>query len=319
MMSTRVFGAFALVTVLVQLAHGRTADAQEVEVKAITHKVRDGDTLDLLAAEYYGSRDHAIFIMKLNGMTHKRSLVKGEKLRIPVSYEIITEEGDTLKELAKKHLGDERRAEFLASFNNIAPDATLPAGQPLIIPFHVTHEAESRVSLRDIAAAYYRSPKKARLLREYNFLDKNTLEKGESILIPIYHVQIQASKLPARSGRSSQLIERRKHTEVIALERLPDAKAEWRAGRYHKVLSLLAEIDLHYLPTLLVIEVGLLRGSAQVATNSPDEARATFKLVLERAPGHRLDPYDYSPRICALWKQAGGQIAEDTHSKRALH
>ena len=51
----------------------------------LTYKVRAGDSLALLAAEYYGDRNHAVFIMVANKLDHPRPLKPGEKLRIPVS------------------------------------------------------------------------------------------------------------------------------------------------------------------------------------------------------------------------------------------
>jgi hypothetical protein len=37
----------------------------------LTYKVRAGDSLALLAAEYYGDRNHAVFIMVANKLDHR--------------------------------------------------------------------------------------------------------------------------------------------------------------------------------------------------------------------------------------------------------
>ena len=47
-------------------------EAQKLDT--IKVKIKRGDTLELLAAEYYGDRQHAVFIMKANRMTHPRKL-----------------------------------------------------------------------------------------------------------------------------------------------------------------------------------------------------------------------------------------------------
>ena len=90
----------------------------------VTYRVQKGDSLDLIAAEFYGDRNDAIFIMVENKMQQPRKLNPGERLRIPVTREIRTEKGDTFESLAQRYLGDSKRAPFLAEFNGIVPSRT---------------------------------------------------------------------------------------------------------------------------------------------------------------------------------------------------
>ena len=294
---------------LVALFLTTTESSSSAQVrKTIRHSVGNGDTLDLLAAEYYGSRDHAIFIMKVNGMTHKRTLKKGEKLRIPISVTITTQIGNTLEGLAEKYLGDARRAPYLAEFNQLPSDSSLAAGEQLIIPFHVTHKALRNVPLSQIAAAYYGNARQAKLLKEYNFLDTRILEKGKSIVVPIYHVRVDAGKLPAPDSRSRSLVQRRKKMEELAVELLPKMRSDWRAGDFANVKRLALSIDIDFLPADLATQVGVLLGNAHVAFGQEDDALATYAKVLEREPSHRLSNFWYSPKILQTWERAGGEI-----------
>src|SRR5687768_3965475 len=109
-----------------------------------SHKVQRGDTLELLGAEYYGDRRHKIYIMIENGLDHGRDLKPGERLRIPVSSEVTAAVGDTLESLAAQHLGDERRAKYLAEFNGLAPDSSVAAGMSIAIPLRVTYRASGK-------------------------------------------------------------------------------------------------------------------------------------------------------------------------------
>jgi LysM repeat protein len=272
------------------------------------HKVRPGDTLQLLAAEYYGDRHHAVFIMVANEMSHPRELKRGERLRIPVSRDITANIGDTLESLAATHLGDKRRAPFLAEFNGIEDDASIAAGQPLVIPFHVTHRAAARETVGSIAAAYFGESSKATLLSRYNFLDKDVLEPGESITIPIYHVRVRAGKLPPPDAESQARVRKRHDMQELTASALPDARAAWRSGDYATVKRVLTPIDTDFLDAEAAVEVGVILGSCYIAFGDVDSALATFRRVIERKPQHALSAYDVSPKIREVWKRAGGVV-----------
>lgn len=301
--------AIALAAMLA-VAAGLARPAAAQDAKQLTHRVKRSDTLELLAAEYYGSRRHAIFIMKANNLTHSRALRPGERLKIPISFSITTRVGDTLGGLAEEHLGDARRASFLADFNNLDANATIAAGQTLNIPFHVVHQAERKVTLRQIALAYFGAAKYQQLLREYNFLDRSTLNKGESLVVPIVHVRVPATKLPKPDDESSALAAKRSEQLDKARNALPAAGAAWGNGDYARVKRLLADIDTDYLDAPLAVAVGVLLGSAYVAFDDEDSAKAAFKKAIERKDDYQLPTYHYSPKIIEVWKQAGGSVRE---------
>jgi LysM repeat protein len=276
-----------------------------------SHKVQRGDTLELLGAEYYGDRRHKIYIMIENALDHGRDLKPGERLRIPVSGEVTAAVGDTLASLAAQHLGDERRAKYLAEFNGLSPDSSVAAGMSIAIPLRVTYRASGKESLRAIAAGLFADDKKAELLRDYNFLKTDELDKGQSITVPIY-LRVQPSKRRPPDADSAALIAKR--TEVLekAKRVLPGARAAWRSGDYGAVKRDMADLvaDFPYLDVDLVIEVGVLLGSAYVAFGDDDTARATFEQVLERSPKHALTAYAHSPKVREVWKKAGGAVDE---------
>lgn len=275
----------------------------------ITHKARAGDTLELLAAEYYGDRNYAVFIMVANRMEHPRPLKAGDRVRIPVSREVTASVGDTFESLAAGYLGDGRRAEFLADYNGYKAEDTLAAGTVLSVPLTVTYVAETQnLSLSSIAAAYLGDSKYAGLLRRYNFLDKDKLAKGESIVVPIQNVRVRSSKLPAMDAESRARTEKRRTTQEAALSALPSARTAWRQGDYAAVKRELTRLDLDYLDTGLAVEIGVLLGAAYVAFGDNDSATAVWKRVLERRPKHALDGYFYSPKVRDVWKRAGGAI-----------
>lgn len=293
--------------VLAALVLAAPARAQDATVDTITYRVRDGDTLALIAAEYYGDRKKAIFIMVENRITHPRPLKPGERLKIPVNREITTAPGDTFETLAGTFLGDGRRGVFLAEFNGLSPDDRLPAGTQLQIPFTVTHRAAGTESFSQIAAAYFNDKSQAETLRRYNFLtDKQALAKDEAIQVPIFNVRLQASKMPPIDPDAKTRRAARREAAQRAATTIPRAWAAWRTGDIKVIETLMFDIDIDYLDTGEAIDVALLRGLAAAAQGNKELAIEHFKAVRARAESHVLRKFDYSPKILELWTQAGG-------------
>jgi serine/threonine-protein kinase len=282
-------------------------DAAAPQRPVIVHSVRKGDTFELLAAEYYGARGYGVFLLLANGLTHPRPLRPGEKLNIPTTWKHRIVEGDTLSSLASRHLGDQRRAAFLAEFNNIAVDRTLSIGDELTMPYHATHVAEARVDLAALAATFYRDPSKAELLRRYNFRGSmKPLAKGESIIVPLVDVTARMPEDPEAEKRA------RKQREMMALARdaLPKAREAWSAGDYRAVLQTLLELDDAYLDSTIGAASAFLLGEAYVALGDRDSARRMFSIARERRPDLVVRPDETSPKICEEWKRSGGKVEE---------
>jgi len=296
--------ALVAFVVAIPLAH-----AQDTAVQ--NYKVKPNDTLELIAAEYYGDRNHAIFIMVENKMTHPRPLKPGERLKIPVTREITTVPSDTFQTLADKYLGNPRRASFLADFNHKGVDDSLPAGTPLTIPFHVTHTAQNTETLASIAAAYTGDPKNADLLRLYNFLDRDAIDKGESIVVPIYNVAVKPAKLPPIDADASSRRQKQQAAMATAATALPAARVAWRAGNYEEIEHQLVDLessDRDYLPMPVASEIGILLGCAYVAFGNDAAAMAAFQHVRERDRAVKLDRYHYSPKILEVWEKVDGKV-----------
>ena len=287
------------------------ASAQSDDDGTRIHKAQPGDSLELLAAEYYGDRRHKIYIMIENGFDHARELKKGERLRIPVSADVTVGVGDSLETLAAQYLGDARRSVFLADFNGLAADGALAAGLTLSVPLRVTYRAAGVERLEAIAQALFADGKKAALLKAYNFLDNDELKKGDSIIIPIY-MRVQPSKRRPPDADSQALASKRNQVLDLARKALPKSRTAWKGGDYSMVKRELAELvkAFPYLDPELVVEIGVLLGSAYVAFEDLETAHATFEQVLDRSPNFALEAYAHSPKVRDAWRKAGGVIAE---------
>ena len=275
----------------------------------ISHRVSKGDTLELLAAEYYGDRRHAVFILAANNIPRRRVLKPGRVLRIPMGLTITVNFGDSLMNIAERHMGDKRRAPFLAEYNDLEPDDSLPVGEEINVPFHILHRVTSKQTLEDIASLYLGDPKHASLLQEYNFLDSNPPNKRTMIAVPVPHVQVRTARRPPPDPESKTRRTKRRKMQAAARKILPEAKNAWREGNYAALKRDLTKLDMDYLSTKRAIAVGILLGGAYIAFGDQDSALAIFRRVIERAPKHALSTYDYSPTIRNIWEQAGGSVA----------
>lgn len=299
----RLLAAMALV-----LALRGPAGAQDPGT--VSYKVKQNDSLALIAAEFYGDRNKAIFIMVANKLERARKLRPGERLKVPVSRVLITSPGDTFESIAATLLGDPRRGAFLAKFNNLDARSSLASGTELSIPFTITHTAAAAETIANITAAYFGDAKNAALIRSYNFLDKDALDKGERLIIPIFNVRLQASKLPALDADSRKRVDAQRRARELAAKALPAARQAWRDGDFAGVKAALAEVEanLDYLDAQQAIEAGVLLGATDVAFNDRALALVAFKRVLVRGPAYRLSAYNYSPKVLAAWKEAGGTV-----------
>jgi LysM repeat protein len=274
----------------------------------ITYRVKAGDTLELLAAEYYGDRRYAVVLTVANKLTRPRPLRPGERLKIPVTRDVTTAPGDTLSTLAQTYLSDARRAPFLAELNHLEADASLPAGTHIVIPFQITHVAAVDERVAAIAATYFGDAKNADLLVRYNFLDRPVVGKGEAILVPVLQVRVRESKIPASDDESTARIEKRQQIAARVVTALPTAMAAWRDGNFAAVKRELADIDVDYLDVNLAVDISILLGAAYLAVDDEDSALARFKQALERKPRHSVSPYWFSPRVREVWVRAGGRV-----------
>lgn len=298
-------GRIAVVVLLL----GGSALAQPTTTQV--YKVKPKDTLEVIAAEYYGDRRHATFIIAENKLKNAR-VQPYTRLRIPVTKDITTGKGETFATLAATYLGDERRAPFLADFNDMPVDDSLATGTAITIPFHIAHTADTNESLASIAGRFYGDSKQADLIKRYNFLEANTIEKGDQIFVPVLDVRVRASKLPPLDTESK---DRRRQVQKIAEATaiaLPAARAAWLQGDFAHVRALLDPYtdQLEYMNSATAIAVGLLLGKAQLAFDNVDGAVAAFKQVRERKPSYKLTHYSESPKVIDAWKKAGGLVQE---------
>lgn len=283
--------------------------AAQPDANVMSYRVQKGDSLDLIAAELYANRDDAVFIMAENKMPKPRKLNPGERLRIPITRDIRTEKGDSFESLAKKYLGDEKRAGVLADYNHRSIEDSLATGTELTIPFRITHTATATESLASISTTYFGNAKHADEIAKWNGLDKTSIEKGEQVEVPVLDVRVRDTRLPPLDADSQARDKQRRDAIALAQTALPAAHAAAMQGDYARVKDALAPLadKTDYLDTDTAIEVDLLLGRAHVAFDDTALAVAAFSRVLVRKPRYELSPYYDSPKVLEAWQKAVSQ------------
>ena len=171
--------------------------------RSIGHVVQHGDTVESLAATYYGDRAQGLFIRELNQAGPRLSV--GRRVRIPTAIVVKLKPGETLEMLAKRLLGDGRRAHFLAEWNGLRDGDRPAAGTPVVVPFHLVHRAPAPESLATLAKAFYGDAAQGKLLGAYNFRTAPLVGRGERVIIPVPHVRIKPAVLALLERRQARV------------------------------------------------------------------------------------------------------------------
>lgn len=280
----------------------------------VVYRVKPGETIDLVAAEFYGDHTRtSLFIVDENKWKTYKKLNPGERIRVPVTREITTVTGDTLEALAQKHLGDPKRAAFIAQYNNLAPTTIPAAGVVIKLPLIVTHVAQTTESLAAISSFYFGDTKQVDVIRAYNNLgDKPAIEKGDAVLVPVMNVRVHAERVPVPDAES--IARRKDHAAAneAAAAALPLARTAALQGDYAGVARALADVGkkLDYVDAPMMGEIGILLGKALVAAGDTAGAKAAFAQVIAREPQKALSAYYESPTIIDAWRAANGKVAE---------
>jgi LysM repeat protein len=285
--------------------------------KVALYTAKNGDTAESVAAEYYGNRSLAPFLVEANGL-HDAKLKAGQKLRIPTAFQYKSRKGDTLEALSQKFLDDKRRAPFLAQLNGIGKSDKLREGQELLIPFQHVHVAQAPESLQSVARSFYGDASKGRLLGEYNFRSAPMLAKGEKLLVPIAHIRIRAVRLdpprvkekeapsaPVLTAASKETQKREAELAVRVAQQLAQVEAKYKEGSYQDVPSALDKMLTEEDPSeAQLADIFRWKAFAYVALGLDELAVQAFREVIARKPDEKLDEATVSPKIRAALERA---------------
>ncbi len=290
----------------------------------MVYSAKPGDTPESIAADYYGNRSQAIFILETNGLERDKPLHPGQKVRIPTAFHYRVHKGDTLEGLAQKFLDDRRRSPFLAAFSGLRPTDKLREGQDLVIPFQHVHRAELPESLQSVARSFYGDASKEKLLADYNFRSGADAHQGREDP-GADRAREDPRGAAAAAWRSSRRARTKEAPVAPMLAAAPPKEAQkreaelaqkvgkslaiaekaYKDGSYSDVPAVLDKVLTEEEPSeAQLAELFRLKAFAYVALGLDELAVNAFREVLARKPDVALDEATVSPKIRAALERA---------------
>lgn len=274
---------------------GSLAFTSKVDAQHLLHRIHIGETLSSISQHYYKKRSFASIIAKHNNLQLNQKLRTTSRIRIPSAWIYITTRRTRLAHLARKLLGDKRKADVLQYFNPKLPKKRIiKADTEILVPFGLSHRVETSDSLSKLAKRYLGDARLARLIETYNLL-KSKPSEGSTVLIPIGHIQITKQRLRELTNRRILGIKRDSKQQQRALI---EANAALRQGDFWKVpLELIRLLASEVESDIRLVDIFKILAIAYVALNQQALAIAAFKEALLRQPNLQLSPMSTSPKV----------------------
>ncbi|MFC1610953.1 LysM peptidoglycan-binding domain-containing protein [Myxococcota bacterium] len=290
------------------LAFSATSLAAELR-----HRVGTDETLEAVAKNYYGASWKAVYILSRDEIDPKEDIT-GKRVTIPASWSYRVRRGDSLAAIAKKYLGESDRHKAIMEFNNITKASDLAVGHALLMPFHLFHNVRPGETLSQISRRYYRTTRRAGMLKDYNQVDM--LKIGDRLIIPIFDsATIDAKSRRYNPARQAKVKNKKPpptkspSSREEARERLKAAASGFHTGTFDQACNELEELlEANALDGVDEIQLIKYLGFCAVAFDDHRAARDYFTQWIQREPRASLDPVRTSPKILAIFLEVAREV-----------
>ncbi len=281
-------------------------------LRPVPYTAAANDTVESVAADYYGNRQAAALLSEVNGLKDPH-LRAGQKIKLPSALRYRVRKGDTIEGLAARFLDDQRRAPFLATWNGVV-GGKLREGQTLLVPYNVAHKTVATDTWTALAKTFLGDPSRAKQLADYNFHGPQ-LKPGERVIMPVARLRIRTVRLepppvaaatPTAAAEPPEVAQKRE-AELAARvgAELQHAEDDFKEGRYAAVPAGLDKLLTEEDPSeQQLADLFRLKAFAYVALGMDELAVDAFREMLARRPDATFDPALVSPKILAAVEKA---------------
>jgi LysM repeat protein len=271
----------------------------------VIHVMARGETLAGIAERYYGNVAMESVLVAANYLYLQATpaIPPGTHLVVPsVTYHRV-QLNDTWEQLARRHLGDNRRGPYLARINGASFDLPPSAGTVIRLPYLLRYVVNSDEPMFEIARRFYGDRGQVLFITQYNFLATQRLQRGQAVVLPLADVVLREQ--PAGSVEAA-LVE--VHNLQRRVERdLPAFRQYLARGLYAEAVALGARMLANVEVTRdqrLTIDRGL--AEAYAALDRRDLAAEALRDAIATDPGLELDPDTTPPKILDAYALARG-------------
>lgn len=288
----------ALFFLLIALLAPSLAEAQRV-----MHRVRFGESLASISKYYYGKRIFADVIKAANNVSQNRKIKAGDRIRIPTAWVHVVRKSTTVRQLAKRFLGDARRWPALGMANKLGRRKRIRKGARVVIPYVMRHRVDPEETFSLLSQRYYGTDQYATLIASYNFIAGERPAPNSQIEIPIGSLRILPIRLEELTNEHVLGISHKSNQEIR--QALQEANALLRRGEYWSVpLRIVRLLTRDHTSDVDVAQVFKLLAIAYVAVDRVDLAVNSFHEALIRLPTMTLDPVTTSPKVIRAFVDA---------------
>ncbi len=271
----------------------------------VYHTLRKGESLAIVAKQYYGDPGKAIFLLEYNGVRDPRTVKPGRRIVIPEVKFHQVQRGDTLALIAKRYLNDAKKSRALAQLNRIQDPKSLTPGTKVTIPVEILHTVRKGESLSSIAKRYYGHFDASKLIARYNGIkDPINLEVGTRLILPISDLHIvKKKKSPSRPSARPSTPPRGREGEAF----LEKGTSDYFMGDYiGSVKNLKKAVASGLTKNDDISKAHRFLAYSYVALNDREKAKDSFRQALRVDPDLQLDPVYVSPKIMEVFEEVKG-------------
>jgi LysM repeat protein len=265
------------------------------------HSVRPGESLAVIAKNFYG--DPALFeiVALYNGIRDPSKLGVGSRISLPYSDAVVIKRGQSLSLISSKYLSDPLLYPVLAEINGLSDPTNVPAGTMIRIPVMISYRLQKGESISTVADRFYGDPRSYSVIAlSSGISDAGRVKSGTRLKVPM--VLVKRSQSP-RSEVAKPPKKKAPAGGLNHAEKLAGAEKSYRVGDYERARELL-KIALPGLKGSEKARALRIEADISYAYGNTEGTLTALAVSYRFAPDFTPQPAMYNPEMIKLYQKA---------------